>query len=51
MTLQYNISNNNGQNKSVYKYMNLKQKLLLCIARIYFNSPYVNIGQCRENSR
>jgi hypothetical protein len=29
MTLKYNITINNGQNKSVYKYMNLKQIIVL----------------------
>jgi hypothetical protein len=34
---KYSISNNNSQNKGVYKYVNLKRKLPLCNAHIEFN--------------
>jgi hypothetical protein len=37
MTLKYNISSYNTQNKNIYNYMNLKQKLLLFNAHIVYN--------------
>jgi hypothetical protein len=41
MTLSYNLFNNNGQIISVYKYMNLKRKLLICNAHIDYNKTFL----------
>jgi hypothetical protein len=37
MTPKYNILNNNSENKSVCKYMNLKRMLLVLYAHTHFN--------------
>jgi hypothetical protein len=46
MALKYQISNDLSQKKSVYNYMNLKQKLLICNVNINFNIQLFN----RENT-
>jgi hypothetical protein len=38
---RYNIANN-SQDKSMYKYMNLEQKLLLCNVSINFNKMFLS---------